>query len=350
MAVELSVVRDRAPSRGARRAAEGSASATPRIVEPLDGVVARSIDEIDRCEWDSLFAGELECWGYLRALERAALDACEPVYFAIRSGGRLVAAAPAFVGRRALAEPWRGESRGQWRHARQRMLVLGSPLSAAWPIGLPVNATVAEKSRLVDRMLRTAHEEAGRLGFEELSVSGGGAAYGEPRRRFGALAWRAHRRAAETVRLSLPPWSFSDYLSCVDEPLHGALIRVCAQAAPYERDWRIDLDRDLESMLALCREAGLDELNGAFFRNMLGLGVCGSCLVVRVDGELAGFSLLLHDARTLREKLTVVSRRVKGSLVRSLIWLETVRYCLECGVRTFESPSELSRAATRSTR
>lgn len=64
---------------------------------------------------------------------------------------------------------------------------------------------------------------------------------------------------------------------------------------------------------------------------------------------LAGFSLLLHDAHMLREKLTVVSRRLKGSLVRGVFWLETLRFCLDSGVQTFESPSELSRAQKPST-
>ena len=344
MVVELSVVRGRAPRKGARRAAESLGSAAPRIVEPLEALVAHSIEELDRSEWDSLFPGELENWNYLRALERAALEPCDPVHFAIRSSGRVVAAAPGFVGRRALAEPWRGKFRGQWRHARDRMLVLGSPLSAASRIGFAAHATAAEKTRLLERILRSAHEEAAGLGVDVL-VSGDDVEHGSPHRPFGALQSLARMRGKATTRLSLPPWSFSDYLSCIDEPLHGELIRVCALAAPYERDWHVDLARDLEPMLALCRDSGLDELNDAYFGNLLGPGASACCLVVRSDGALVGFSLLLHDARTLREKLTVANRRVRRSLVRSLIWLETVRFCLELGIGTFESSSELSQAA-----
>ena len=72
-----------------------------------------------------------------------------------------------------------------------------------------------------------------------------------------------------------------------------------------------------------------------------------TCIVVRQKGRVEGFSLLLRDARAVSEKLTVVSRRVKGSFVRGLIWLETIRSCLESGVATYESPSELSLAAAR---
>jgi len=65
------------------------------------------------------------------------------------------------------------------------------------------------------------------------------------------------------------------------------------------------------------------------------------------DGGLAGFSIVLHDAGALREKLTVVSRREKGALVRGVIWLETLRFCLERGIGVFESASELSLSAAR---
>jgi hypothetical protein len=46
--------------------------------------------------------------------------------------------------------------------------------------------------------------------------------------------------------------------------------------------------------------------------------------------------------RSLREKLTVVSRREQGALVRGVIWLETLRFCLERGIGVHESASELS--------
>jgi hypothetical protein len=348
MAAELSVVRGRARTPGARSAAAGSGSAPPRIVEPFEVGVARSIVEFDRREWDALFPDELETWVYLRALERAELERCDPVYFVVRSRGRLVAAVPGFVGRRALGEPWRGEARGQWRRSRERILVLGSPLSGLYQIGVVPRASAHERARLIDLTLRAARGEAARRGVACAHPSGVGVGVGvgagQPAspRGFRASTWLKKGQGAPLARLSLPRWSFADYLSCVEEPLRGRLLSVCAQAAPYERDWRVDFDRDLAPMLALCREAGLDELDGAYFRNLLGPEVCASCLVVRLHGKLVGFSLLLHDARVLREKLTLVSRRVKGSLVRSLVWLETVRFCLECGIGRLESPSELS--------
>jgi len=347
MAVELRVVRDRAPIQGVRRTPARADAAVARIVEPLEVLVAHSIEELDRREWDSVFPDELETWRYLHAIESAELERCEPVYFAIKSRGDLVAAAPAFVGRRALAEPWRGNTRAQWRRQRERMLVLGSPLSSDCRIGLAPRASAGERARLVELLLRAAHDEAARASVDGVLARGNETRRGASPLRFGASAWFARARGAVVARLSLPPWSLADYLSCLSEPLRGELLRVCARAAAYERDWRVDLHRDLEPMLALCRAVGLYELNGAYFENLLAPGVDTACIVVRQKGRVEGFSLLLRDARVVSEKLTVVSRRVKGSFVRGLIWLETIRSCLESGVATYESPSELSLAAAR---
>jgi hypothetical protein len=350
--VEPRVIRNDALIRARRRAPERTEGMRPAvldpIVEPFENVVAHSIDELGRREWDSLFTGELEDWHYLRALERARLERCEPIYFAIRCRGRLVAAASAFVGRRALAELWRTRSRAQWRRAPDRALVLGSPFAAACRIGFAPRSTTAEQALLADRLLGAARDEAARQGLDGVVVSGDDAALGDACERAESLR-RARTRGAPTARISLPRWSLVDYLSCFDERLRGQLLRICAQAAQYERDWCVDLDRDLERMLALCREAGLDETNDAFFRGLLASStVCASGLLVRsADGALAGFSIVLHDPGALREKLTVVSRREKGALVRGVIWLETLRFCLERGIGVYESASELSLSAAR---
>jgi hypothetical protein len=344
MTVQLRIIRNDAGKPAWSQFAERSKAA---IVDPLETIVAHSIEELDRREWDSLFQAELGDWDYLHALESAHLDGCDPVYFAIRSRGRLVAAVPGFVGRRALGEPWRARGRAQWRRAPARTLVLGSPLAAACRIGFAPGLSVVAQATLVDGVLRAARDESARRGLDGVLVSGDDAALADTYQRAESLRL-ARTRGAQAARMVLPPWSFSEYLSCFEDGLRGRLLRVCAQAAHYERDWHVDLDVDVEPMIALCREAGLDEINRAFFEALLGSrGVSASCLLLRANGDLAGFSLVLHDARALREKLTVVSRREKGALVRGVIWLETLRLCLERGIRTYESTSELSLSAAR---
>src|SRR6478735_9063433 len=164
MTVVLRVIRNDATIRAHRpvrgRAERVFPTIVEPIVEPIETVVAHSIEQIGRREWDSLFLDELEDWHYLRALERAQVERCEPIYFAIRSRGRLVAAAPAFVGRCALAEPWRERGRAQWRRSPARALVLGSPLAAACRIGVAPRTTAAEHRLLAGRLLRAARDES----------------------------------------------------------------------------------------------------------------------------------------------------------------------------------------------
>ena len=352
MTVDLRVIRNDSPKRARRRSGDSgrvSPAIVRPIVEPLDTVVVRSIAELDRREWDALFPQELDNWHYLRALEQARLAGCEPVYFGVRSRGRLVAAAPAFVGRRALAEPWRSRGRGQWRRAPERALVFGSPFAAACRVGFTVASTAAEQGLLLDRLLRAASDESVRRGIDELQLSGDDAVLGDVWTRRAEAAGLERTVGAAMARLSLPRWSLADYLDCFDVGLRGRLLRVCAQAAPYERDCRVDLARDAEPMLALCRDAGLDEIGEMFFRELLGSrAVRTDCVLVRdSDGGLAGFSVVLHDARALREKVTVVSRREDGALVRGMIWLETLRFCLQRGIGCFESASALALSAAR---
>jgi hypothetical protein len=349
--VELRVIRND-DAKGAPRRSPEAVRVLPAIVfpivEPLETVVVHSIEQLDRREWDVLVPHALEDWHYLRALERSSLGGCESVYFAIRCRGRLVATAPGFVGRRALAEPWRTRDRAQWRRSPERALVLGSPFAAASRIGYAPRSTAAEQALLFERLLRAARDEAARRGLDLVVVVGDDAALGEARPRAESPGL-AGRRGPPTARITLPHWSLADYLSCFDEGLRGRLLRICAQAAQYERAWSVDLGRDLEPMLALCREAGLDEIGERFFKGLLSSRtVPASGLLVRsADGGLAGFSIVLHDAGALREKLTVVSRREKGARVRGVIWLETLRFCLEHGIEVYESANELSLSAAK---
>jgi hypothetical protein len=354
MTVVLRVIRNDASigaSRPVRARAERVFPAIVEpIVEPLETVVAHSIEQLGRREWDSLFPNELEDWRYLRALERAQVEHCEPIYFAIRSRGRLVAAAPAFVGRRALAEPWRVRARAHWRRSPARALVLGSPLAAAGRIGFASRTTTVERRLLAGRLLRAACDESALRGLDGLLVDGDADALGQVGQQRESLRL-ACREAASTARISLPRWSLSDYLSCLDDALRARLLRTCARSGRYERDWHVDLDHDIGPMLALCRDAGLEEIGEPFFRALLGSSaVSAECLLVRSgDGSLAGFSIVLHDVRALREKLTVLSRHTKGTVVRGVIWLETLRFCLERGIGVYESASELSLAAAHPT-
>ncbi len=313
-------------------------------------VVAESIETFDRRKWDALFEKELESWHYLHAIERARLARCEMLYLAVLRDGECVAAVPAFIGPRALVQarlpPTEREEAP--RADLDRILIFGSPLGGACRIGFASDATATQRQELLALLLRAAGEVLATRRLGGLVVE----ATEEWRSELWppALATRAlvPLENAPLARLSLPAWSFDDYLSSLDVTLRGVLWSACEQAAQYELRWHVDLARDLGEMLELCVEAELGHINAACFENLLAPGiVCASCLVVRSAGDLVGFNLVLHDARLLREKITIVSRGAEEAVVRALIFVETVRYCLECGIAVYESASATSIAAAR---
>lgn len=337
----------RAPGRDAWRERIGPESAPGG----WDGtvIVAESIDALDRSGWDSLFAGEIENWHYLRALERARLERCEPLYFAVQRYGQVIAAVPAFVGPPRLGEPWHagGSVNGSSADAAP-ILLLGSPLGDACRPGFAPHATAAQRIRLLSLLLRSAGDLTAKRHIGTLRV----AAMDEPQTRLWNRACESagltRVDVAPLARLTLPAWSLDDYLCGLNPTLRTRLWQACERAPCYECNLRVELSRDLERILALCGSVGLAELNGAYFERLLQPSmVCARCITVRVAGDLVGFSLVLHDAHGLREKLTVVRPFSESALVRSLLWLETVRFCLEHGIDTFESPSSDSIAAAR---
>ena len=312
-------------------------------------LVAESIETFDKREWEVLFEGQLESWHYVRAIERARLARCEMLYFAVLRDGECVAAVPAFIGPRALvrARP-SAEPEQDSRADSDRVLVFGLPLGGACRIGFAPHTTAGQQHELLALLLRAAGEA---VAIRRL----GGIVVGATEERQSEL-WRpalatlplVRLESAPLARLSLPAWSFDDYLSGLNVTLRSSLWSACEQAGHYELRWRVDLAGDLGEMLELCAEAGLKHINAACFENLLGPSVvCANCLIVRAAGALVAFNLVLHDARLLREEITVVSREAQDTVVGALIFLETVRFCLECGIAVYESASATSLAASQ---
>lgn len=337
--------RDRVSARGFRRRRAGRGPDRGNWDGTL--AVAESLDALDRRECDALFVGELENGHYLRALERARLERYEPLYFVVRIGGRIVAVVPAFIGPARPSEPSAAAETLECASG-EPSLTLGSALGDVCRAGFSSSWQGSQTLDLLSRVLHAARDLAASRHLGGVRV----AAIDEPRRPL----WR---RACERVgliridsapfaRLTLPAWSLDDYVSVQDSALRDRLWRACERAASYERRWCVDFSRDVERILALCADVGVIALNAAGFAELLQPSmVCARCLTVHLAGDLVGFSLVLHDARRLREKLTVVRSCCDSELVRSLIWLETVCFGLERGIDTFESSSPLSIAAAK---
>jgi hypothetical protein len=311
---------------------------------PLEARIAATIGEFKRRDWDALFARDLEGWDYVEALERAHLNRCEPIYIAIRDGNRCVAAAPAYIG-----TPGDNELVGAARPLHGPAMLLGLPFAQTCTLGFAPDIPRAERATLATLILLAALAESRRRGLGLLAITretGGSADWQQ------ACASLRFKRIPHPPisRLLLPQWSLDDYLSGLDVPVRTKLLGACDFAPQYELDWRVDINRDLDALVELCLQAGVTEPTTAFFRTLLGPSrVCATCLVVRHRRAIVGITLVLHDVMVLRETLNVVRPGADHDLVQALMWLETVRYCLEMQIAYYESANPISTSAAQQT-
>ncbi len=104
-------------------------------------------------EWSRLRWGPRQDWAQFQQTHATPVGACKSLCFTVRAGGELRALAPAFV----LEKDCQQDS-WQWlrRLYQPRMLVLGSPLAEACPLGLAVGTSAAQQRDLLNALVRCA--------------------------------------------------------------------------------------------------------------------------------------------------------------------------------------------------
>src|SRR5690348_6350828 len=120
-----------------------------------------SIEAVEPAQWNRLFPGEIEDWSYLHAIERAQLAGFRFVYFVVREGARLLAAAPAFLTdyrldttvSGALKRVTEAAAKVLPRLLRIPMLSLGSPVAERCRIGFDTTADERERAQWLDAIL-----------------------------------------------------------------------------------------------------------------------------------------------------------------------------------------------------
>ncbi len=313
----------------------------------VDVLCAGSIDAFEPGEWDALFDDELENWHYLRALERAA--GWRPLYFTIRSRGRAIAGVSAYLASRLPRAAWHDRLVDADATAVNRppVLVLGSPFALACRIGCAHEAR-PRRAELTAALIRAAQARTvacnlGGLVVETLDGS-------DSESVISACRDLCLERVVTTpiAHLALPTWSFADYLIGLDAPHRLRLWDACERAGDYTFCWSADVARDADSIVELCADIGLTALDVECFKALLASSMVGaSCLHAWAGTQLVGFSLVLHGARRLREGLVAVRGSADRELVSSLMWLETLRFCLDRGIRTYESSNPEAIAAAQ---
>jgi hypothetical protein len=147
------------------------ASATRQAVH------ATSIAGFPRREWNTLVAEPARDWYYFQAIERLGLPGFSPLYFGLRSEGRLRGAIAGFLldgdawPHAASIDPSLARAlRARARHAGGRAIVIGSPLNESCSLAAAADADSDERRELLEALLQAAEGYGQRHGCETLAV------------------------------------------------------------------------------------------------------------------------------------------------------------------------------------
>ena len=329
----------------------------------MQTIVAHSVGDFARDEWDGLFPGELEDWSYYRAVEHSRLPGFEWLYFAVRGNGRLLAAVPAFVTDYRLDTTLTGPLRRVTgaiarifpRLLRQRLLSLGSPIGEFCHLGFAAGVDRAAQARLLDILFSKVEKYARRRGISMLAAKDAAMAQDD----LWAAAAAAHglRRqpSLPTALLDIRFDSLDGYLATLSHATRKDLRRKLRASAEIRVEWRENIDDIIDEVMRLYRatlaHAALtfEELTPEYFTGVLReLAPRSRCATYWLGERLVAFNLVLHDGEVLLDKFLgmdyAFARRYN---LYYLTWLNNVAYCIEHGLKRYQSGQGLHREKLR---
>lgn len=329
----------------------------------MRAIVAHSIGDFARDEWNRLFPGELEDWSYYRTIEHSRLAGFEWLYFGVRGNGKLLAAVPAFVTDYRLDTTLTGPLRRVTgaiarifpRLLRQRLLSLGSPVGEVCHLGFTAGVDRAGQARLLDILFAKVETYARRSGISMLAAKDAAMAQDD----LWAAAAAAHglRRqpSLPTALLDIRFDSLEGYLATLSHATRKDLRRKLKASAAIRVEWRQNIDDIIDEVMRLYRatlaHAALtfEELTPEFFTGVLReLAPRSTCATYWLGERLVAFNLVLHDGEVLLDKFLgmdyAFARRYN---LYYLTWLSNVAYCIEHGLKRYQSGQGLHREKLR---
>ena len=329
----------------------------------MRAIVAHSIEDFGRDEWNRLFPGDLEDWAYYRAIERSRLSGFEWLYFGVREKGELLAVVPAFITDYRLDTTLTGPLRRVTRAIarvfprllRQRLLSLGSPVGEVCHLGFVVGLDSAAQAHLLDILLSKVEKYARRAGISMLAAKDATMAQDELWVTAAAAHGLRRQPSLPTALLDIRFDSLDGYLATLSHATRKDLRRKLRAAAAVRIEWRDNIDDIIDDVMRLYRETlahaalTFEELTPEFFTSVLReLGPRARCATYWLDGRLVAFNLVLHDGDVLLDKFLGMDYAfVRRYNLYYLTWLENIRYCIEHGLKRYQSGQGLHREKLR---
>lgn len=313
--------------------------------------VIESLTDVGAPAWDRLFPGNPEDHAYLTAVEAAGLEGFRWRYVLLEDGGRLLAAAPAFLTEypleTTLAGPARRVADGLRRVAPDaltlRLACLGSPCTEATTLGFAPEIARADRPGLLREMLTAFERHAAQARCRLLGVKdvpdGDRALWDAAAADYRAIA------GLPSARLDIDFATLDDYLGRLSVGTRKDMRRKMRAAGQVRIEMRTDIDEVLERAMALYdqtrarAEMALEELTPAYFSGVLRrMPGRAFCTLYWQGDDLLAVNLLLQDDGVLLDKFFCMdAERGRPLNLYFLSWITNVRLCLERGLTVYQA-------------
>jgi hypothetical protein len=310
-----------------------------------------SLAAIASNDWNRLFPGRAEDWGYFRACELARPQGFSTSAIAAYAGEELVAAAPLFRTEYRLDMSLDGPLQRPvaWIYHRAPKLVaapmlgVGSPLTEECPIGFAPGMTLEARTATLQALLdgldaHATSENIPLIALKDITHSDN--------------LWVEAPLAAAgftgvptlpIATLHLPFANVEEYLGSLSANMRSSLKKKMKQAAQVDIEFRQSIDGIETEIAALFQEThahrktdygAFDDVPEAYFREVLAnAGGNARVMLCRVGGELVSFNIHLIERRRVLGKY--IGMRYPAAREHNLYfvnWMAMVQLCIERGI------------------
>lgn len=321
--------------------------------------IVGSVAAIDPAAWDACLPGEAECHAYYSACEAAAASSGIGLRMAaivVETQGEVVGVAPFFRLDYRLDTPLQGRLRGLgdalFRHLPGlvvlKALCVGSPYGERCHLGFSPRLDAAGRADTFQKLAETLQRQAATEGAHLVVWKDLAPEQEQEASAFLSRAGFARLASLPVAVLDLPFRDEATYLASLSAATRKDIRRKLAKAGDVRIEFHTDiagLEQEIDALYESTRaQSGLDygELEllppGYFAGISQALGEQAVFALYWIGGELAAFNLLLVETERVIDKfLGMRYPLAREHNLYVVSWMANVRFCLERGIRLFQS-------------
>lgn len=319
--------------------------------------IYETIRDISPSAWNACFANVVENYDYLLAVEKAGIQGFAWAYAAVEEDGKLIAAMPAFRTDYSLDTTLQGFGKTITNSLKSafpnlltlKLACLGSPCTEAGMAGFHPDVSTGQKPGLLHVMLSEFERYAGEYGCKLVGI--------KDLPESEDAIWKSAARTLKYASLPGMPTAYLDidfatmeeYMARLSPATRKDMRRKLKISGAVEIQQVTTLDANLlPQVMALYRDTKarsdwqFEELTEAYFRGVLThMPQRSFCTLYYVHGQMLAANLLIHDQHTLIDKFFCMSsENGREYNLYFLSWLTNIRYCLQHGIRRYQSGQE----------